>query len=287
MLCIQGEGAARGFQAHAFCTAHSKRAAIRAPKPCDPGHAAAPPHSCQLPLRPPLHPQHTGADAHRAAAERDQEAHSGAAAPPSGAAAVDEDEDEDEAFVATDNQAVEHLSRWTKEAAERNPGIAAWASNLFEYNVAHMSPRLTESILAGGTMHLAYRIHPDLAQLYAALEGMIFEAAGPNLAEAPGDPRWRVVDSVNLMRAAGLAGGLEARHDPGKGEEGWPRLVLENRGYQSAVFRRIHLELAWSQNGINVRCCSFCLLIVCVLLILLHVSCIWLCKALLHRRHRA
>ena len=41
-------------------------------------------------------------------------------------------------------------------------------------------------------------------------------------------------------------------HDPKKGEEGWPRLLLENRCYQSDVFRKLHLELAVRQDGLEV-----------------------------------
>jgi hypothetical protein len=40
--------------------------------------------------------------------------------------------------------------------------------------------------------------------------------------------------------------------DPSKGEEGYPRLLVENRVYSSRVFRKLHLEVAWRQDGLQV-----------------------------------
>ena len=40
--------------------------------------------------------------------------------------------------------------------------------------------------------------------------------------------------------------------DPQKGEEGYPRLMVENRMYSSRVFRKLHLEVAWRQDGLQV-----------------------------------
>lgn len=40
--------------------------------------------------------------------------------------------------------------------------------------------------------------------------------------------------------------------DPAKGEEAYPRLLVENRVYSSRVFRKLHLEVAWRQDGLQV-----------------------------------
>lgn len=40
--------------------------------------------------------------------------------------------------------------------------------------------------------------------------------------------------------------------DPEKGEEGYPRLFIENRLYCSRVFRKMHLEVACRQDGLQV-----------------------------------
>jgi len=40
--------------------------------------------------------------------------------------------------------------------------------------------------------------------------------------------------------------------DPQKGEQGFPRLLIENRAYASRAFRKLHLELAHRQDGLQV-----------------------------------
>lgn len=40
--------------------------------------------------------------------------------------------------------------------------------------------------------------------------------------------------------------------DPKKEEEGFPRMLVENRIYTSSKFRKMHLELAWKQDGLQV-----------------------------------
>lgn len=41
--------------------------------------------------------------------------------------------------------------------------------------------------------------------------------------------------------------------NPAKGQEGYPRLLIENRAYCSRVFRKLHIELAHRQDGMQVR----------------------------------
>lgn len=40
--------------------------------------------------------------------------------------------------------------------------------------------------------------------------------------------------------------------DPQKGEQGFPRLLIENRAYATRAFRKLHLELAHRQDGLQV-----------------------------------
>jgi hypothetical protein len=40
--------------------------------------------------------------------------------------------------------------------------------------------------------------------------------------------------------------------DPAEDEEGYPRLLIENRMYCSRVFRKMHIEVVWRQDGIHV-----------------------------------
>ena len=43
--------------------------------------------------------------------------------------------------------------------------------------------------------------------------------------------------------------------DPAKGEEGYPRMLIENRAYCTNVFRKLHIELAHRQDGLQVQLC--------------------------------
>ena len=43
--------------------------------------------------------------------------------------------------------------------------------------------------------------------------------------------------------------------DPAKGEEGYPRMLIENRAYSTKVFRKLHIELAHRQDGLQVQLC--------------------------------
>ena len=40
--------------------------------------------------------------------------------------------------------------------------------------------------------------------------------------------------------------------DPEKGAPGYPRLLIENRAYATKAFRKLHLELAHRQDGLQV-----------------------------------
>ncbi len=40
--------------------------------------------------------------------------------------------------------------------------------------------------------------------------------------------------------------------DPTKGAPNYPRLLIENRCYSTRVFRKIHFEVAWQQDGLQV-----------------------------------
>lgn len=41
--------------------------------------------------------------------------------------------------------------------------------------------------------------------------------------------------------------------DPARGSDLFPRMLIENRVYRSSVFRKIHFEMAWKQDGLQVR----------------------------------
>ena len=39
---------------------------------------------------------------------------------------------------------------------------------------------------------------------------------------------------------------------PARGDPGYPRLQLENRAYESRAFRKLHIEVAARQDGLQV-----------------------------------
>lgn len=73
----------------------------------------------------------------------------------------------------------------------------------------------------------------------------------PSPATRPQDKGWDFLDSVDAAREwdgwsfADIA-------DPPKGGDGYPRLLVENRLYCSRAFRKLHLEVAARQDGLQV-----------------------------------
>ena len=43
-----------------------------------------------------------------------------------------------------------------------------------------------------------------------------------------------------------------AQPDPPRGSPAYPRMMIENRCYSTRVFRKIHFEVAWQQDGLQV-----------------------------------
>lgn len=59
------------------------------------------------------------------------------------------------------------------------------------------------------------------------------------------------MDSLDPERTAGVWGYVDIK-PPERKDPRWPRMQLENRCYQSTVFRKLHLELAHRQDGLQV-----------------------------------
>lgn len=65
----------------------------------------------------------------------------------------------------------------------------------------------------------------------------------------------KFVDSMDQTNSSGAWSYLDLA-DPAKGQEGYPRLLIENRAYCSRVFRKLHIELAHRQDGMQVTSCQ-------------------------------
>ena len=61
----------------------------------------------------------------------------------------------------------------------------------------------------------------------------------------------KFVDSMDQTHNCGAWSYLDIAN-PVKGQEGYPRLLIENRAYCSRVFRKLHIELAHRQDGMQV-----------------------------------
>ena len=60
------------------------------------------------------------------------------------------------------------------------------------------------------------------------------------------------MDSLDPERKAGMWGYADLPSPP-KGHPKYPRMQVENRCYHSRVFRKLHIELAHRQDGLQVQ----------------------------------
>lgn len=65
--------------------------------------------------------------------------------------------------------------------------------------------------------------------------------------------RFEFLDSTDPNREKGILHYIKGA--PAKGDPSYPRLLVENRVYSSRVFRKLHLELATRQDGLEVFHC--------------------------------
>lgn len=63
------------------------------------------------------------------------------------------------------------------------------------------------------------------------------------------------MDSEDPGGAGGALAWLDRADPMGRDAPGWPRLLVENRAYSSRVFRKLHLEVAVRQDGLEVLHC--------------------------------
>jgi len=62
---------------------------------------------------------------------------------------------------------------------------------------------------------------------------------------------WELIDSLDLDKTDRYS--YDRIADPSKDDdEHYPRLIVENRCYMSSSFRKLHLEVAWRQDGMQI-----------------------------------
>ncbi|KAG2443466.1 hypothetical protein HXX76_001822 [Chlamydomonas incerta] len=114
---------------------------------------------------------------------------------------------------------------------------------------------VANDIVGMGTWRLKDDVDPVIEFLVARLEGCWREILDTDLCLYPREKwkeqGWDLVDSMDPTQE--LEGFSYADiPDPAKGEEGYPRLQLENRVYCSKVFRKLHVEVGLRQDGLQV-----------------------------------
>lgn len=62
---------------------------------------------------------------------------------------------------------------------------------------------------------------------------------------------FRIMDSIDPLQQEhkGMSYPIP---DPPRGDPAYPRMMIENRCYSTRVFRKIHFEVAWQQDGLQV-----------------------------------
>lgn len=110
------------------------------------------------------------------------------------------------------------------------------------------------SILGTTGWRLHGKLCPEIEELVTQVEGC-WRSVLPedqfglyNLPE-----RYRYMDSLDPEGEDPFA--FRSLPDPQKGEPGYPRLQLENRAYWGRAFRKLHIEVASRQDGLQVFHC--------------------------------
>ncbi|KAL3149332.1 hypothetical protein ABBQ32_002138 [Trebouxia sp. C0010 RCD-2024] len=104
-----------------------------------------------------------------------------------------------------------------------------------------------------GSWRLKGAMDPPFEGLTAQIEGL-WRHMLEDLRLYPMDRKYKYMDSLDPERTAGVWGYVDIK-PPERKDPRWPRMQLENRCYQSTVFRKLHLELAHRQDGLQVVHC--------------------------------
>lgn len=145
-------------------------------------------------------------------------------------------EEEEEEAIATERRGVEELS------AENLAGGQG------EREGSAIPPAAMAELIGLGLWRLKGLLDPKLEVAAAYVEAHLREHLGTELHLGPIDFEFRFCDSL-LARGDAQPGGGK---DPAKGDPAYPRFLIENRVYGSRVFRKIHMELAHRQDGMQV-----------------------------------
>jgi phycocyanobilin:ferredoxin oxidoreductase len=115
---------------------------------------------------------------------------------------------------------------------------------------------LAAEMVGLGTWRLRNCLDPAIEHAAALLEGLLREYIDDELGLYPPDKwkakGWDYMDTEDPGNEKWGGWAHVDAPDPRRGEQGYPRLQVENRAYCSRAFRKLHLELARRQDGLNV-----------------------------------
>jgi hypothetical protein len=149
-----------------------------------------------------------------------------------------------------DMNALDNFLDWDAEAQRTRDGAAAgigWTPEAYG-----LHPAVAAATLGVASWRLGRMMDPQLITIASNIECFWRELFPGDLSPMDMDPRWKLLDSCDPNQTGDVAWGSQ---DPERGSKQFPRLILENRCYQSRVFRNLHMELVWRQDGFQVRAC--------------------------------
>lgn len=103
-----------------------------------------------------------------------------------------------------------------------------------------------------GSWRLAYLACRPIQTLVAQVEDG-WRNILPDLSLYPLEMEWKYLDSLDPDHKVPLS--YMKLEPPERGQPGYPRLELENRAYCSRAFRKLHIEVAARQDGLQVFHC--------------------------------
>jgi phycocyanobilin:ferredoxin oxidoreductase len=125
--------------------------------------------------------------------------------------------------------------------------------NFFDTIVDTLSAEEAALALSMGSWRLRPKVTPVIEALVAQIEGSWRVVLDSDLKLYSLPPQYRYMDSLDPGNSKELPHQLPDPVD--KEDPAYPRLQVENRAYSSYAFRKLHLEVAVRQDGLQVVHC--------------------------------
>lgn len=132
--------------------------------------------------------------------------------------------------------------------------LAGAVSDRNRHYAKSLSPMEAAAALGMGTWRLRPKVDPVIETLVSQVEGVWRVVLGDDLQGCDQIPeRFIYLDSLQSTDPSRRFSFLLP--DPPKDDPAWPRFEAENRAYSSYAFRKLHLEVAVRQDGLQIAHC--------------------------------